>query len=327
MSDPAISIAMCTYNGSRHVLEQMESFAAQSLLPRELVVCDDVSKDETVEIVREFAGRAPFEVRLVVNETNLGYAQNFAKAVGLASGELILCSDQDDVWHPEKLRKFAEAFRRSPEPGLIFCDANLVDGDLKPMGSTIWRSGKFGPATHRKIEGISGASVILRDPTFIAGATMGFASKYKPLVLPMPEGWSHDAWIATVVALVAPVALIDQPLNDYRQHSTQIYGGPRASVGQVLQLAKDRSSTEDHFQATVRRYQLLEAHMRQTGVATRDPAMLGRIGAKVKHWKARARMRQVSKLARLPLIGREVALGRYRSSSKGWKSMAVDMIY
>src|SRR5580698_7069415 len=50
MSDPATSIVMCTYNGSRHVLQQMESFARQSLLPEELIVCDDVSKDDTVEI-------------------------------------------------------------------------------------------------------------------------------------------------------------------------------------------------------------------------------------------------------------------------------------
>ena len=56
---------------------------------------------------------------------------------------------------------------------------------------------------------------------------MGFASKYKSLVLPLVEGWTHDAWIATVVASVAPVGLIAEPLNDYRQHASQFSEGPR----------------------------------------------------------------------------------------------------
>lgn len=80
MNDPTISIAMCTYNGSSHVLQQLESFAAQSLLPEELIVCDDVSKDDIIEIVREFASCASFKVRIEVNKTNLGYSRNFEKA-------------------------------------------------------------------------------------------------------------------------------------------------------------------------------------------------------------------------------------------------------
>jgi glycosyltransferase involved in cell wall biosynthesis len=188
MSDPSISIAMCTHNGSKHILQQMESFAAQSLLPTELVACDDVSSDETVEVIRAFAHRAPFAVRLEVNEANVGYSKNFAKAVGLTSGEMILCSDQDDVWHPDKLRIFADKFRSEPQPGLIFCDANLVDQDLKPLGSTLWQSNKFLAGARRKAAGMTGAAVILKDPSwFAAGATMGFAAKYKPLVLPLVE--------------------------------------------------------------------------------------------------------------------------------------------
>jgi len=320
MSAPSISIAMCTYNGAKHVLQQMESFAAQSLLPAELVVCDDVSTDETVEVICAFARRAPFAVRFEVNETNIGYSKNFAKAVGLTSGEMILCSDQDDVWHPDKLRIFADKFRRDPHPGLIFCDANLVDQDLKPLGSTLWQSRKFRSGARRKLTQIAGASVILRDPSgFAAGAVMGFASKFKSLVLPLAEGWTHDAWIATVVASVAPIGLIAEPLNDYRQHASQVYGGTSGSVSHVMNLAKARASSEDHFLATAERYRQLALRLKGAGVATLDPTML----ARVEHKK----MRKVSKLARFPLIGREFALGRYQSYSQGWKSIAVDVLY
>ena len=57
-----ISIAMATYNGSKYIREQLNSFLGQTLLPDELIVTDDCSSDDTEEIVRDFARLAPFEV-------------------------------------------------------------------------------------------------------------------------------------------------------------------------------------------------------------------------------------------------------------------------
>lgn len=91
-----ISTAMCTYNGEKYLREQLESIARQTLLPNELVVCDDCSSDETVEIIQDFSRNAPFSVRLMINENNLGFAKNFEKAITLCSGEIIVLSDQDD---------------------------------------------------------------------------------------------------------------------------------------------------------------------------------------------------------------------------------------
>src|SRR5882762_9087557 len=98
-----ISIAMCTYNGARYLREQLDSIAAQTRPPSELIVCDDNSLDETREIVAGFAASAPFPVRLGVNEQNLGSIRNFERAIKLCEGDLIALSDQDDVWLPEKL--------------------------------------------------------------------------------------------------------------------------------------------------------------------------------------------------------------------------------
>lgn len=62
---PRVSVALATYNGERFLREQLDSLAEQTLLPAELVVSDDGSTDRTVAIVREFAGRAPFPVKLL----------------------------------------------------------------------------------------------------------------------------------------------------------------------------------------------------------------------------------------------------------------------
>src|SRR5260370_27009832 len=103
MTEPSISVAMCTFNGARFLPEQLQSIALQTLQPSELVICDDGSTDGTVGILQSFALSARFPVRIFCNQETLGPARNFEKAIGLCDGEIISLCDQDDVWRPEKL--------------------------------------------------------------------------------------------------------------------------------------------------------------------------------------------------------------------------------
>ena len=58
------SIALCTYNGARFLPAQLESILRQTRLPDELIACDDGSTDGTLELLRDFARQAPFQVEL-----------------------------------------------------------------------------------------------------------------------------------------------------------------------------------------------------------------------------------------------------------------------
>ena len=110
--DKTISVVMCTYNGaSRHLREQLDSIFAQTLLPGEIVVQDDCSTDDTMEVLREYAERAPegVAVRIVQNTAQMGINANFFSAMRRAEGELIAVSDQDDIWMPTKLEEQRDA--------------------------------------------------------------------------------------------------------------------------------------------------------------------------------------------------------------------------
>ena len=78
-----ISVALCTYNGARFLEQQLASLEAQELRPDELVVCDDRSTDNTVQMLESFARTAPFPVRIHVNPVNLGSTRNFDRAMRL----------------------------------------------------------------------------------------------------------------------------------------------------------------------------------------------------------------------------------------------------
>lgn len=99
---------MCTYNGaSRHLAEQLDSLFAQTRLPEEIIVQDDCSTDNTMELLADYARRAPADVKMRVyrNEHQLGINRNFFSAMHRSSADLIAICDQDDVWLPQKLEE------------------------------------------------------------------------------------------------------------------------------------------------------------------------------------------------------------------------------
>ena len=99
---------MCTFNGAAWVEQQLASLAQQRRRPDELVICDDQSTDGTYDILTRFAVQAPFPVRLVRNDRQLGVTPNFSQAIGLCTGDNIALSDQDDQWGKRKLEVLEE---------------------------------------------------------------------------------------------------------------------------------------------------------------------------------------------------------------------------
>jgi glycosyltransferase involved in cell wall biosynthesis len=234
----SISIALCTYNGARFLESQLDSFAAQVRLPDELVVRDDGSTDATQAILDSFAKRAPFPVRIVRNEGRLGSTKNFERAIGLCTGDLIATSDQDDVWLPEKLALSEAAFDVEPGRGLIFTNADVVDEELHPIGHTMWDAIQFGPWARRRVRRGLVFEVMLRQ-WLATGATMMFRSEYRPFILPIPENWIHDGWIALLIGAMAPVGFVEQPTVRYRQHSAQQIGGKKLTWRELYEKARE----------------------------------------------------------------------------------------
>jgi hypothetical protein len=98
-----LAVAMATCNGESFIGEQLESIARQTRRPDVLAISDAGSSDRTLELVWEFARRAPFEVSI----HELGYRtppfETFLDAIAHTMADLIAFSDQDDVWEPDKL--------------------------------------------------------------------------------------------------------------------------------------------------------------------------------------------------------------------------------
>jgi glycosyltransferase involved in cell wall biosynthesis len=222
MTPAKISVAMCTYNGERFLPAQLASIANQTRPPDELVVCDDRSTDRTMEIVHAFAGAVSYPVKVFENEGNLGFVANFERAIQLCHGDLIVLSDQDDIWYPERLERSEQAFAAHPEVGLIFSDADLIDDQDQPTGMRLWAN--FGFDAELKHRLLGGDYTVLVRKRFVTGATVAFRSRLLAHCVPFGSGWLHDEWLAPAAAAVADILPIDTPLIRYRVHGSQQVG-------------------------------------------------------------------------------------------------------
>jgi glycosyltransferase involved in cell wall biosynthesis len=224
---------MTTYNGALFLREQLDSIFAQTRLPDELIVCDDQSSDETPQILRDYAARAPFPMTVVINEQRLGSTKNFEQAIRLCSGDLIALCDQDDVWRSHKLAVIERRFEGDPDLGLVFSNGDLIDEKGAQLPGTMWSKFRFGPRLQSLLNNSRSACDVLLSRFFITGATVVFRSRFREVCLPVPEGletFIHDRWIAVVIGAVARVEAIEDKLIAYRLHPNQQMGAGKESI-------------------------------------------------------------------------------------------------
>jgi glycosyltransferase involved in cell wall biosynthesis len=221
--DARVSVALCTYNGEAFLAEQLASIDRQTVLPGEVVISDDGSTDRTPDIVERFAATSTVPVRFLRNATALGVTRNFESAIRATDGELIVLSDQDDVWRTDRIERALAAFDARPELQLVCSDARLVGADGASLGTGLFASLSIGPRERDRIRAGDAFGVLLRR-NLVTGATVMLRREVVDAAAPFPAPWVHDEWLAIVAASRGPIELLEEPLVDYRQHGANQIG-------------------------------------------------------------------------------------------------------
>lgn len=273
MQSQKVAICMCTYNGAIYLREQLDSIAAQTRLPDRLVVFDDRSSDRTVDILREFAGRAPFPVQIEVNSENLGPALNFSQISRIEDADYVFSCDQDDVWRPEKIStelatmKALEDRYGADVPLLVHCDLETVDQDLRQIAPSFMAS-----------QGYSHSDDPLRiliAQNFVTGCTVVVNRPAMEIAMPVPgEAIMHDWWMALVVAACGHIGFVPEPLILYRQHeANQLGARPTGLRGRWRRSSRRRKKLDvkRHLLSTIRQAEALKERLICMGYNDKRP--------------------------------------------------------
>ena len=198
------SIVLASYQGERFIGEQLDSILPQLAPEDEIVVSDDASTDRTLETIARLGDP---RIRVLANDTRLGYIANFQRAIDHSRGDSVFFSDQDDVWLPNKVATLDIAMRTGR---CVASDAIVVDESLRTLHRSYFE--------WRGTRSFSRLAIYLKPP--IVGATVACHRDYLETLLPLPAGIPHDFWLTFNAACDGALAVIHTPLILYRRHTS-----------------------------------------------------------------------------------------------------------
>ena len=203
-----ISVAMTTYNGAAFLKEQMDSIYSQLSAEDEIVVSDDGSTDETLQILKSYQN-GEVSVR-ILEGPKAGIKKNVENALMHCSGQYIFLADQDDIWFPDKVNCVLEYFA-DEKISLVIHDAVVFSEDTnKPVMDSFFA---FRNAKAGIFKNIWKNSYI--------GCCMAFRAALLKQALPIPANIEmHDQWIGILNDFYYKKScFVSKPLLYYRRHA------------------------------------------------------------------------------------------------------------
>jgi GT2 family glycosyltransferase len=123
-----VSINLLTFNGERFIAKCLNSVLAQTYLKAEILVIDNASKDNTVELVKKVIGQAnpKFSIRIIQNQTNIGFSGGHNLGIRESRGELVLCLNQDVVLAEDFIKRAVEFFEKNKNKKIAALQPKLL---------------------------------------------------------------------------------------------------------------------------------------------------------------------------------------------------------
>ena len=220
-----IDILLATYNGSKYLPEQLNSILSQSYKNINVIIRDDGSSDNTVDIIKEYE-QEDNRVRLLNdNLGNLGFVRNFEELMKHSDAEYIMFSDQDDVWYKNKVEisyleiKKIEGEYGCKVPTLVHTNSRILNFEVKTTKKFI--------SNYAKNYSFENSFFNF----FVQGSTMIINKYLKEESLPFSEYvYLHDRYLHLVAEFIGIRRYIDIPTMDYRQHLNNEIGSKSESI-------------------------------------------------------------------------------------------------
>lgn len=211
---------MATYNGEKYIKKQLDSILSQLGKDDELIISDDSSTDSTIKIITSLNDK---RVKLYKNQKNKSPIFNFENAIQQANGDIIVLSDQDDIWYSNKMNIIIE----NMDKGTV--SLKMYNGTCIDMDDNIIEHDLF-----KYIDVRYGLLQNIKKNSFI-GCNIAFTRELKEIVLPFPADIPmHDMWIGSCAYLFGDVQFVNKKIFGYRLHGDNYTGKTTNSIQKIV---------------------------------------------------------------------------------------------
>lgn len=229
---PTVSVVVTTYNGAAYIARQLQSIAAQTYAPFEIIISDDGSTDDTLQELQRLAKTISFQ--LFTRSVPLGINTNLAFTLQKCSGDLIAIADQDDVWDLEKIHVLVNALG---DKDAIFSNSSIIDEHDQPLGESL---------IERLLNGakpsIEKAPLRLMFKNVVSGHALLLRRPLLKSAIPFVDEYLYDQQIAIAATLGNGIAYLDRALVLHRQHMNNSCNKFIAQESEIKAVKADRSA-------------------------------------------------------------------------------------
>lgn len=225
-----IDILMATYNGEHYLEEQLASIESQTWTDWRLIVHDDASSDGTWRILENFQKRLGKE-KVIIKKNNPASGSAKANFIGLiqaSAGDYMMCCDQDDVWHLDKVARTFYRMRQMEKrygneiPLLVHTDLCVVDEQLSELNS------RFHSYMNLRTDGKLNKELIQNQVTGCTVMINKALRKHVAEVTDVEPIVMHDHWLALIALVFGKMSYLNKATIDYRQHGDNSVGAQNA---------------------------------------------------------------------------------------------------
>ena len=277
-----IDILMATYNGESFLRQQLDSILQQSYSDWQLIIRDDCSTDNTVEIVKEYQEKYSEKIKLIQAEQPSGSAQNnFFALLKYSTSDYMMFADQDDVWKTDKLQLSVkkmitmEQMYGKRTPLLVHTDLTIVDANLNILNQSRYAMHDINPARNQLQH--------LIEQGIVYGCTLMANRSLLDLIDEKPNlDVMHDTWLSLLAAAFGAIGFVEEQTVLYRRHGGNATGlCSRGYFHWVLfQFANIRNIREKHKNYYMQANELL---MQYQNALTKEQKLLLREYASLIH--------------------------------------------
>ena len=200
-----VSVCIASFNGEKYIQEQLFSILKQLDTKDEVIISDDSSTDNTIEVIKNIIDP---RIKLFVNNTFRDPIKNFQNALINAQGDYIFLSDQDDVWLSDKYKEMVKLLNIYD---LVISDSIIVDEQLKTLHPSFFKYFNSGKGILKNM---------IKSSYY--GSCMAFRKEVLYAAIPFPDTKEigHDLWLGLVAEILGTVYFYPKPLLLYRRHHT-----------------------------------------------------------------------------------------------------------
>lgn len=224
MHQSTIDILLSTYNGEKYLSFLLDSLLSQTYKDFKVVVRDDGSSDNTIQILEQYIDKYPdFIIQVDKSSSNIGVIKSFERLLKESMSQFVMFCDQDDVWFPDKIEKTFSKMKEYETqvynlPILIHTDLCVVDSQMNVIANSFWKYSNINPSFLLDFN-------YLGVCNSVTGCTVMVNKQAVQKALPFPdEVLMHDSWISLVVAKYGKIGFLNSPTIYYRQHESNEVG-------------------------------------------------------------------------------------------------------